>query len=58
MPVLPSVAHVESLGQLLIPTINRLQDLFNQARGFAFAAAPMSCLGLCKSCADFAEVKS
>ena len=47
MPVLPSVAQVEFLGQLLIPTINRLQDLFNQARGFAIAAAPSSCLGLC-----------
>lgn len=56
MPVLPSVAQVESLGQLLIPTINRLQDLFNQARGFVFAASPSPCLRLSNSFAVFAEV--
>ena len=58
MPGLPSVSQVESLGQLLIPTINRLQDLFNQARGSASAAAPSFCLGPCNSCADFGEVGS
>lgn len=58
MPVLSSVAQVESLGQLLIPTINRLQDLFNQARGFVFAASPSPCLRLSNSFAVSAEVEA